>query len=980
MESTNPKSPSRDRSVDCAPRLNCRVCATTPLHPVLNLNDQPLANQYLPFQSVSVPYDEADPAAKRELPVWPLKLNVCPSCFHLQLSHVIRPEILYKHYLYASGTNKTIAVYFKALADRIDADFEAALARGANSAVKGEKSVCEIASNDGTQLDFFLQKGWKTIGVDPAENLIDALKKKQPPCGHELVCDFWSPQVAKTAFAGRTFDVLLAQNVFAHVDDCHGFMDACQQVMHNDSMLYIQTSQCHMVQRNEFDTIYHEHLSFFSVLSMKRMCEQHGLHLNDVVISDIHGDSFLFIISRQDVPRSVVTAMDKERADGLYQLDTYTKYAQKVHAVVEDLKQALSKARYEGYRLVGYGAAAKGMTLLNFARLTASDLSYIVDDAPLKQGLYCPGSNVPIVSSAHLKADPTSKLIILPLAWNFFNEIQTKVQALLQDSGKQVAFIRYFPNVELTWCFQTPLPNSASVAFSSNRASVLFTGCQVTQASFTDLRGRVMSVDAGATQDALQDNTEGAHAPFEQILVVHNQPEVARGLHYADYKKTVIVMEGSILDVVIDLRAESPTYGQWYMIELSAANGLACSLTIPANFGHGYYSKGASTLVYGICAPSALAKEVRFSLWDKALNIDWPFPVEHRAQLKMNTADQTSPPLAQVEQQILHKQRPPVSLLLIYGGRGFIGRQLIAFLQGEGYQELNADDGDRRSTAVGYFVVSTVAVNSRETVYAEMKKLKPSHVIVSIGRTGGKKPNQPQSVDYLQSADSSILDSNMLDNFYAPYIIALTCQNLGIHCTYMGTSTMFAYDATHKAVDPKWSGFTESDEPNFSDNHYSVVKRYTDTMLRDLHAASGAASTVLNLRLALPITKDRTPRSLLMKLAGFKTLNGPLLPNSITVLPTLFPALLSMLSHHVTGTVNFTNPGAMTHAEILEMYKATVKPDQTWTVVDVQQVAGAVPKPNSRLDTSRLQSLYPGVPTLQQALKEVCVGLRDGTQ
>ena len=985
-----PPSPANGgRSGDCAPRLNCRVCSHAPLVAVLDLNDQPLANQYLPFQSVSVPYDQVDPSAKRELPVYPLKLNVCPQCFHLQLSHVVKPELLYKHYLYASGTNRTIAEYFRWLANRIEDDWTAALGAGAQPAKAGQKSVLEIACNDATQLDFFRQKGWTTTGVDPAENIVAAVRAREPPAGHELVCDFWSPAVAAASFPGRTFDVLLAQNVFAHVDDCHGFMEACVAVMHASSVLYIQTSQCHMVQHNEFDTVYHEHLSFFSVLSMQRMCEQHGLHLNDVHISDIHGDSFLFIISKPNTPRTVTAALERERQDGIYQLDTYKRYANKCRAVVDDLKQALSKARYEGYTLVGYGAAAKGMTLLNFARLTASEVVYIVDDAPLKQGLYCPGSNIPIVSSARLRADPHGKLILLPLAWNFFNEIRDRVQALLADSGKEVAFIRYFPNVELTWCLNLPLPNVAAVALSSHRAAALFAGCQVQQSSFTDLRGRVMTVDASGQQslDMLQDKLQDIpHEPFEQILVVHNQPEVVRGLHYAPYKKTVIVMEGSIRDVVVDLRAHSPTYGQWYMIELSATNGLACSLTIPAQFGHGYYSKGASTLVYGICASVANAKEIRFSVWDDSLNVDWPFPPAHRAQLRMNTADLTSPPLAQVEQAILEKQKAPAMMFLIWGARGFIGRQLTAFLLHEGWVEAREEEVGStewrarvgKAGAAGAFYCSSVAVSSREAVQAELQRVKPTHALIAIGRTGGKKAGEPQSVDFLQSADSAVLHSNVNDNLYAPFTIASAAQQAGVHCTYLGTSTMFAYDRTHSASDSAWPGFSEDDEPNFAGNHYSVVKQATDRLLRDLHAASGASSRVLNLRLALPVSRDRNPRSLLTKLVGFKSLTGPLLPNSISVLPTLFPALLTLLSQQVTGTVNFTNPGALTHAELLAIYRDVVKPDLSWTVVDGEPGKG-VPKPNSRMSTKRLQSLYPQVPTLREAITEVCVGLREET-
>jgi hypothetical protein len=211
-----------------------------------------------------------------------------------------------------------------------------------------------------------------------AENIINSVLSRVPSSGHHLVCDFWSPSVAASNFHGVTFDVILAQNVFAHVDDCHSFIAACVSVMHEDSLLYIQTSQCHMIQNNEFDTIYHEHLSFFSTLSMKTMVESHQLFLNDVFIADIHGDSYLFQISKHNRPNTVITQLQQETTDGIYQLPTYTTYANRCRQVVQTLKQQLLQLQNQGYKLVGYGAAAKGMTVLNFAGLTVDDISYIV--------------------------------------------------------------------------------------------------------------------------------------------------------------------------------------------------------------------------------------------------------------------------------------------------------------------------------------------------------------------------------------------------------------------------------------------------------------------------------------------------------------------------------------------------------------------------------------------------------------------------
>ena len=284
------------------------------------------------------------------------------------------------------------------------------------------------------------------------------------------------------------------------------------------------------------------------------MCQQHGLHLNDVHISGIQETrSSSSSADTTDRSRCCRPSSRSEPTDST-SLDTYARYASRCRAGVDDLRQALSKVRYERYRLVGYGAATKGMTLFNFARLTASDVSYIVDDAPL-----------------------------------------------------------------------------------------------------------------------LQDKVEGAaHAPFEQVLVVHNQAEVMRGLHFAEHRKTVIVLEGSILDVVVHLRADSVTYGQWW----SSARPTASPAPSPSS-----HALATATTAEGrapLCTAHARHRRTQrrsaSPLFDRNLAIDWPFPAEHSAQLRMNTADQTSPPLKQVEEQILAKQRPQVPTILIYGDKGLIGR------------------------------------------------------------------------------------------------------------------------------------------------------------------------------------------------------------------------------------------------------------------------------------------------------------------
>ena len=359
-----------------------------------------------------------------KLEEFPLKLNYCNVCSHGQLSVVVNPELMFKDYLYVSGTSNTLQKYFEYFVSLC-------------SEYSAVGSVLDIACNDGTQLDKFKEAGWKTHGVDPAENLFSISSKN-----HNVVCDYWNEDVAKTYV--NYFSVVVAQNVFAHVDDIHGFLKACWLVMHSGSHLFIQTSQADMILNNEFDTIYHEHLSFFCTKSMKTCANINGFSLVDVLKTDVHGGSFVFVLKKGQFAETVAKMfIAKEHNDGLHCTDTYVEYAEKCKAVVSELKIEIDKFRNKGYKVIGYGAAAKGNTLLNFAEI---DLDYIVDDNPLKHGLYTPGRNILIKSSQALKEEDPKKVVIVPLAWNFYKEISRRARSLMKS---KIKFIKYFPKVKV---------------------------------------------------------------------------------------------------------------------------------------------------------------------------------------------------------------------------------------------------------------------------------------------------------------------------------------------------------------------------------------------------------------------------------------------------------------------------------------------------------------------------------------------------
>ena len=393
----------------------CLACDSDDIHMALDLALQPLANSYK---------KSADATEDR----YPLAVKLCYQCKHLQLSHSVDPAIIYKNYLYATGTNQTIKDY-----SRWFANFVQEYTR-----ITG--TVLDIGCNDGTQLNYFKDLGFNTYGIDPAENLHD-----RSSANHTVVCDFFGPD-AVDKLSAVDYDAIVAQNVCAHNPDPAEFLQSCRKLMTNNTLLFVQTSQADMVSNDEFDTIYHEHVNFFNANSMKQLAERVGIHLIDVQKAPIHGNSYIFVLSLRDLrPYHVQNIIDLEAAHGLLSVETYRKWNATVIDNVKSLCTTLDSFRAQGYILVGYGAAAKGNTLLNFGNIK---LNFIIDDNPLKQGLYTPGTGCAIVGIDELqKYTPEHKLLFVPLAWNFFREIKNKIQSARTNPNDR--FVKYFPSVEI---------------------------------------------------------------------------------------------------------------------------------------------------------------------------------------------------------------------------------------------------------------------------------------------------------------------------------------------------------------------------------------------------------------------------------------------------------------------------------------------------------------------------------------------------
>jgi len=392
--------------------LECRCCGN-PVDELLDLNEQPLANLYHKEEEY--------------LEEYPLKLNLCHKCFHMQLSVAVNPELMFKNYLYVSGTTNTLHEYFNFFAHETVQRYEKLFN-------KKPKSVLDIACNDGTQLDYYKKLGVETFGIDPAENLYERSSKN-----HNIICDFFP----SNKISGK-YSLIIAQNVFAHTHDITSFLNQCYDLLDEEGLLFIQTSQAAMIGNNEFDTIYHEHVSFFSTKSMKTILEKCKFFLNNVSVYKIHGLSYVFEASKTKHNDKDLLNNTFEKEMGLYNLSTYEKFAENAEKIAYDFKSTIDTHRNKGFKIIGYGAAAKGNTLLNFSKAT---LDYILDDNPLKQGLYTPGSNILIKSTSSLLEEKSDKILFIPLAWNFYDEIYGKIKRL-RDSSNDL-FLKYFPCIDV---------------------------------------------------------------------------------------------------------------------------------------------------------------------------------------------------------------------------------------------------------------------------------------------------------------------------------------------------------------------------------------------------------------------------------------------------------------------------------------------------------------------------------------------------
>lgn len=389
----------------------CRACTSGNLLMYLPLGDHPAANAFLRPEALGAPE-----------PRWPLDTHVCLDCGLIQVPDKL-PADFFVDYLYIPSASDTMQAHFRQVARR----FRETLV------TEPGQLVVDIGCNDGLLLGACRDEGLRTLGVDPAANIAELARAK----GVEVFNEYFTAESAGRVLAQYgAAQVIVTTNTFNHIDNLHGFMAGVDTLLAPGGTFVIELPQAlTCVLDNEFDTVYHEHLSVFSVTSLAALGKFFGLQVVDVDELPIHGGS-MRVYLRRSGPASPVVAewLARERTAGLFEASTYASHAARVERIRTELMTMLLELKRQGKRLAGYGAPAKGNTLLNYYGIGPDLLMFLADRNPLKQGRLSPGMHIPVVSPDEIAKQQPDYLLIL--AWNFGDEIMAQQEAFRAGGGK----------------------------------------------------------------------------------------------------------------------------------------------------------------------------------------------------------------------------------------------------------------------------------------------------------------------------------------------------------------------------------------------------------------------------------------------------------------------------------------------------------------------------------------------------------------
>jgi SAM-dependent methyltransferase len=406
--------------------MRCRICASTALETFLDLGHQPLANGLLRPSDIDC-----------EEPRFPLALAICRQCALVQLTHVVSGEVLFRHYLYSSSVSEAMTRHFAAYANDV-----------ARRWIPDGGLIVEVGSNDGVLLKSLLGRPVRILGVDPARNLAEVARSRGVP----TVADFFSESVARDIRAEHgQASAVVANNVFAHIDDLASVLRGLDVLLADGGVFVFEVPYLvDLVERLEFDTVYHEHLSYFSVRPLVDLFERFGFEIFEVQRQSVHGGSIRGFVRRKRSDRerpvggSTDALLELETRAGIADPQRLAAFAARVDALRAELKSTVLRLRADGKRIAGYGASAKGTVLLNACDLGRRELEFIVDATPSKQGLLAPGSHLSIRPPLALRTEGIEYALLL--AWNHRKEIVDKERAYRDAGGR---FIVPLPSVEV---------------------------------------------------------------------------------------------------------------------------------------------------------------------------------------------------------------------------------------------------------------------------------------------------------------------------------------------------------------------------------------------------------------------------------------------------------------------------------------------------------------------------------------------------